>query len=66
MHLNPKDIKHLKGVFKTLDKNGDGSLNLEELKIGLQDVRNGEELLVLMQAADMDKNGTINYTGKLY
>lgn len=48
MHLNPKDIKHLKGVFKTLDKNGDGSLNLEELKIGLQDIKCGEDLLVLM------------------
>jgi Ca2+-binding EF-hand superfamily protein len=48
VHLNPKDIKHLKGVFKTLDKNGDGSLNLEELKIGLQDIKCGEDLLVLM------------------
>jgi Ca2+-binding EF-hand superfamily protein len=32
VHLNPKDIKHLKDVFKSLDRNGDGCLNLDELK----------------------------------
>jgi len=30
----------------------------------LSDVKNGEEILALMQAADTDKSGTINYTGK--
>jgi len=39
-------------------------LNLEELKQGLSEVKNGEEILALMQAADTDKSGTINYTGK--
>jgi hypothetical protein len=29
----------------------------------LSDVKNGEEILALMQAADTDKSGTINYTG---
>ena len=32
VHINPKDIKHLKDTFKALDRNGDGSLNLEELR----------------------------------
>lgn len=35
VHLNPKDIKQLKDVFKSLDRNGDGCLNLEELRQGL-------------------------------
>ena len=48
-----------------MDKNGDGSLTLEELRIGLSDIKNGEEILALMQAADTDHSGTINYTGKL-
>jgi len=28
----------------------------------LNDIKNGEEILALMQAADTDKSGTINYT----
>jgi len=62
VHINPRDIKGLKEMFKSLDKNGDGCLNLEELRTGLQDIKNGEEILALMQAADTDKSGTINYT----
>ncbi len=62
VQANPKDIKHLKDTFKQLDKNGDGSLTLEELRSGLADVKNGEEILALMQAADTDHSGTINYT----
>lgn len=38
VQANPNDIKQLKETFKSLDKNGDGSLNLEELRIGLQDI----------------------------
>ena len=63
VHINPKEIKKLKDAFKSLDKNGDGSLNLEELRQGLSEIKNGEEILALMQAADTDKSGTINYTG---
>ena len=65
MHLSPKDIAHLKEVFKNLDHNGDGCLNLEELRAGIADMRSGEDLMQLLTAADTDKNGTINYTGKL-
>lgn len=42
--------------------NGDGSLTLDELKHGLQDIKNGQEILELMKAADTDNSGTINYT----
>ena len=47
-----------------MDKNGDGSLTLAELKEGLADIKNGQEILDLMKAADTDNSGTINYTGK--
>ena len=64
VHLSPKDVIHLKEVFKSLDHNKDGCLNLEELKEGISDMRNSEDLIELLSAADTDKNGTINYTGK--
>jgi calcium-dependent protein kinase len=64
VHLSPKDIAHLKEVFKNLDYNGDGCLNLDELRAGIADLRSGEDLMQLLTAADTDKNGTINYTGK--
>lgn len=54
----------MKETFKALDRNGDGCLTLEELRLGLNEVKNGEELLELMKAADTDNSGTINYTGK--
>ena len=49
-------------MFKSLDKNGDGSLTLEELRIGLRDKENGEALLHIMESADTDGSGEINYT----
>ena len=63
MHLSAKDIAHLKEVFKSLDHNGDGNLNLEELREGISEMRNSDELIDLLSGADTDKNGTINYTG---
>lgn len=63
VHINPKEITQLKNMFKSLDRNGDGCLNLEELRQGLGDFHNGEEILELMQAIDTDKSGTVNYTG---
>jgi calcium-dependent protein kinase len=37
-------------------------LTLEELRAGLTDIKNGDEILELMKAADTDNSGTINYT----
>ncbi len=45
VHLSPKDVAHLKEVFKSIDHNGDGCLNLEELREGIADMRNGEDLI---------------------
>lgn len=57
-----KDIAHLKRVFESIDKNGDGNITLKELKDGMKDVKNKEELLAIMEGADTDGSGTINYT----
>jgi len=45
-----------------LDKNGDGSITLDELKIGLSHMENSETLLSMLQAADTDGSGAIDYT----
>lgn len=47
-----------------MDHNRDGCLNLEELKDGIQEMTNSEDIIDLLRSADTDKNGTINYTGK--
>ena len=62
MQASPDDIKDLKKLFLSLDVNGDGSLTLEELRKGLHGKENAEELLVIMQGADTDGSGEINYT----
>jgi calcium-dependent protein kinase len=62
VQASPEDILDLKDLFKSLDKNGDGSLTLEELRVGLAGKENGETLLNLMKSADTDNSGEINYT----
>lgn len=60
--VSSKDIEHLKKVFGAIDKNGDGNITLKELKDGLKDVKNKDELMAIMEGADTDGSGTINYT----
>lgn len=60
--VSSQDIEHLKRVFESLDKNGDGNITIKELKDGLKDVKNKDELMAIMEGADTDGNGTINYT----
>jgi calcium-dependent protein kinase len=62
VQASPDDIKDLKNLFVSLDKNGDGCLTLDELRFGLKDKENGETLLELLKAADTDGSGEINYT----
>ena len=45
-----------------LDNNGDGSLTIEELRIGLKDHPNGDSLVKMLQHADTDGSGEIDYT----
>jgi len=62
VQIDPNDITELKKIFQELDKDGNGSVSLDELHIGLGERENGAELLTILQAADTDGNGTINYT----
>jgi len=49
-------------MFLALDVNGDGTLSLEEIEVGLRGKANKEQILQLLQAADTDGSGDINYT----
>jgi calcium-dependent protein kinase len=62
VQASANDIRELKEMFVALDYNGDGSLSLEELKKGLGNRENGETLYKLLEAADTDKSGEIDYT----
>jgi calcium-dependent protein kinase len=59
------EIVRLKEVFLQLDKNGDGSLTINELEEGLVGLPgvSREEIREIMQALDADQSGAIDYTG---
>ena len=62
VQASPDDIKELKQLFMSLDVNGDGSLTIEELRKGLSGKENGDSLIAIMEGADTDGSGEINYT----
>ncbi|KAL5209999.1 hypothetical protein ABZP36_005622 [Zizania latifolia] len=62
--LSEEEIAGLKEMFKMIDTDNSGHITLEELKTGLQ--RAGANLMdseidALMEAADIDNSGTIDY-----
>nr|AAV28169.1 calcium-dependent protein kinase 1 [Vicia faba] len=62
--LSEEEIGGLKELFKMLDADSSGTITLDELKEGLKRV--GSELMEseikdLMDAADIDNNGTLDY-----
>ena len=59
---SPDDIKNLKETFKALDKDGNGTITIEELQTGLGHKENSETLLELLKGADTDGSGSIDYT----
>uniref|UniRef100_A0A0E0GUP4 non-specific serine/threonine protein kinase n=1 Tax=Oryza nivara TaxID=4536 RepID=A0A0E0GUP4_ORYNI len=62
--LSEEEIAGLKEMFKMLDTDNSGHITLEELKTGLQRVGANlmdSEIDALMEAADIDNSGTIDY-----
>jgi calcium-dependent protein kinase len=62
--LSKEEIAGLKEMFKMMDSDDSGSISFEELKEGLKKVGSilmEEDIRQLMDAADVDQNGTINY-----
>ncbi|CAH9080830.1 unnamed protein product [Cuscuta epithymum] len=59
-----EEIKGLKEMFKNIDTDGSGNITLDELKTGLAKLGSKlseDEIKQLMDAADIDKSGTIDY-----
>ncbi|XP_010518657.1 PREDICTED: calcium-dependent protein kinase 20-like [Tarenaya hassleriana] len=62
--LSEEEIAGLKQMFKMIDTDNSGHITLQELKNGLERVGanlQDSEIAGLMQAADIDNSGTIDY-----
>ncbi|XP_050379584.1 calcium-dependent protein kinase 20 [Argentina anserina] len=62
--LSEEEIAGLKEMFKMIDTDNSGHITLEELKNGLERVGadlKDSEITWLMQSADVDNSGTIDY-----
>lgn len=65
--MTNKEKNDLKEIFTALDKNGDGMLTQEELLEGYKKLYKSEERAIaevqnLMEKADADNNGFIDYS----
>lgn len=63
-NLSEEEIAGLRELFKMIDTDGSGHITFEELKIGLERVGSNLkdfEIYELMQAADVDNSGTLDY-----
>uniref|UniRef100_A0A0D9WKB3 non-specific serine/threonine protein kinase n=1 Tax=Leersia perrieri TaxID=77586 RepID=A0A0D9WKB3_9ORYZ len=63
-NLSEEEIVGLKEMFKSLDTDNSGTITLEELRAGLPKLGtkiSESELRQLMEAADVDGNGSIDY-----
>ncbi|XP_039053724.1 calcium-dependent protein kinase 33-like [Hibiscus syriacus] len=63
-NLSEEEIKGLKAMFTNIDTDNSGTITYEELKEGLARLGsklNEAEVKQLMEAADVDGNGTIDY-----
>ena len=63
------EIDNLKNIFKTIDKNGNGLISLDEMiqgmaefgKLGVTNLKE-KDAKRLFEAIDVDKSGEIDYT----
>ncbi|KAL5198199.1 hypothetical protein ABZP36_001711 [Zizania latifolia] len=63
-NLSEDEIAGLREMFKMLDTDNSGQITLEELKTGLERVGanlKDSEITTLMEAADIDNSGSIDY-----
>ncbi|MCO5557586.1 hypothetical protein L7F22_011152 [Adiantum nelumboides] len=62
--LSEEEIAGLKETFKMMDADDSGAITFEELKVGLERLGSGlmdNEVQTIMDAADIDKSGSIDY-----
>ncbi|XP_038726178.1 calcium-dependent protein kinase 8-like [Tripterygium wilfordii] len=63
-HLSVEEVAGLKDAFNMMDTGNRGMINLEELRAGLQKLGQkipDADLQILMEAADVDGDGALNY-----
>ncbi|WOL11686.1 calcium-dependent protein kinase 20 [Canna indica] len=63
-YLSTEEVADIKEMFEKMDISQKGSINLEELKIGLRKLGHqvaDADVQILMEAADVDGNGTLDY-----
>ncbi|PWA98446.1 EF-hand domain pair [Artemisia annua] len=63
-HLSVEEVAGLKETFEMMDTGNKGKINIEELRNGLQKLGqliNDDDLKVLMESVDLDRDGTFNY-----
>ncbi|KAL8545151.1 hypothetical protein ACS0TY_005372 [Phlomoides rotata] len=63
-HLSVEEVAGLKEAFDMMDSEKRGKINLGEFKIGLQKLGHqipDTDVQILMEAADVDGDGTLNY-----
>ncbi|KAK6247753.1 hypothetical protein QUC31_019318 [Theobroma cacao] len=63
-HLSLEEVAGIKEAFKMMDTRKQGKINLDELRMGLQKLGQqipDADLQILMEAADVDGDGTLNY-----
>ncbi|KAL6567691.1 hypothetical protein OROGR_001359 [Orobanche gracilis] len=63
-NLSAKERQGLKQMFNNMDTDGSGTITCEELRTGLIKLGSNlseQEIQLLMEAVDIDKNGTIDF-----
>ncbi|XVF47380.1 hypothetical protein PTKIN_Ptkin03bG0104300 [Pterospermum kingtungense] len=63
-HLSVEEVAGIKEAFEMMDTSKRGKINLEELRVGLQKLGQqipDADLQILVEAADIDGDGTLNY-----
>lgn len=60
--LKDDEIKTLKDIFTSLDKNNDGTLTFEEIQEGCSKLNSNLNFEEIFNSLDTDRSGCINYT----